>query len=54
MIALVVILLLLALVFGAGAVLEGLAWLLLIALVLVVAAVWVGWSSLRQATRPRT
>jgi len=51
--ALIVILLVLALAFGVGAVLEGLAWLLLIAIVLVAAAAWFGWSRLRRATRAR-
>ena len=45
--AALVILILLALVFGVGAVLEGIAWALLIAVVLVVAAGWMGWQKLR-------
>lgn len=49
--ALLVILILLALVFGVGAVLEGIAWLLLIGLVLFVVAVWVGWRRLSGAAR---
>jgi hypothetical protein len=42
-----VILVLLALVIGVGGVLEGLAWMLLIALALIAAAAWFGWSRLR-------
>ena len=45
---LLVVLLLLALIFGVGAVLEGLLWLFLIALALFVAAAWFGWSKLRK------
>lgn len=45
---LLVILLLLALLFGVGAVLEGLAWLFLITVVLVLGAAWLGWSTLRR------
>lgn len=48
---LLVILVVLAVVFGVGAVLEGLAWALLIALVLVAAAAWFGWQKLREASR---
>lgn len=43
-----VILILLALVFGVGAVIEGILWLLLITLVLVVAAAWWGATRLRN------
>lgn len=45
------VLLVLAVVFGVGAVLEGLAWALLIAIVLLVAAAWFGWQKLRGASR---
>ena len=48
-----VILLLLALVFGVGAVLEGLLWMLLIGIALVVAAAVFGWSKFRGAARTR-
>jgi hypothetical protein len=48
-----VILLLLALVFGIGAVLEGLLWMFLIGLALVVAAAVFGWSKFSGATRTR-
>jgi hypothetical protein len=44
-----VILLILALIFGIGAVVEGLLWMFLIGLVLVVAAGWYGWTKLRRA-----
>lgn len=53
MTALLVILILLALVFGVGAVLEGVLWALLIGLALVGLAAWVGWRKLRDLTRPR-
>ncbi len=46
-----VVLLLLALVFGVSAVVEGLLWLFLIAAVLVVAAVFFGSRALRGGTR---
>lgn len=46
-----VVLLLLALVFGVGAVLEGLAWAFLIGLVLLVAAAWWGWQKVRGPSR---
>jgi hypothetical protein len=48
-----VILLILALVFGVGAVLEGLAWMFLIVLVLLLAAGWWGWSKMRGAAPRR-
>lgn len=48
-----VILLLLALVFGVGAVIEGLLWMLLIGIALFVAAALFGWSKFRQVTRTR-
>lgn len=44
---LLIVLVVLALLFGVGAVLEGLAWALLIALVLVAAAAWLGFQKLR-------
>lgn len=50
----VVILILLALVFGVGAVLEGLAWLFLITVALLLAAAWYGWTKLRGFGRART
>lgn len=46
-----VILIVLALIFGVGAVLEGLAWAFLIGLVLLVAAAWWGWTKVRGVTR---
>lgn len=52
--ALLIILLLAALVFGVGAVLEGLLWLFLVTLVLVVAAGWLGWRKFRSiSSSPR-
>lgn len=48
-----VVLVLLALVFGVGAVLEGIAWALLISVAVLVAAVWLGWRRLRGVTRGR-
>jgi hypothetical protein len=45
-----VVLLILAALFGIGAVLEGLAWALLIAIVLVGAAAWFGWQKLRRTS----
>lgn len=48
---LLVLLVVLAVVLGVGAVLETLAWALLIALVLVVAAAWFGCHRLRGASR---
>ena len=48
-----VILIILALVFGVGAVLEGLAWAFLIGLVLLLVAAWWGWSKVRGVTRRR-
>lgn len=50
MTAAVIILLVLALLFGIGAVLEGLAWVFLITILLVIAAVWVAWRKLRRPT----
>jgi hypothetical protein len=48
--ALLVILLLAALVFGIGAVIEGLLWLFLITAVLIAAAAWFGWRKLRSVS----
>lgn len=45
-----VILLLLALVFGVGAVIEGLLWMLLVVLALLVAAALFGWWKFREVT----
>lgn len=42
-----VILLVLALIFGVGAVVEGVLWVLLISAVLVALAAWWGWTKLR-------
>ncbi len=46
MTALLVILIVLAVVFGVGAVLEGLAWTLVVALVMAGLALWAGWRRL--------
>lgn len=43
-----IILLLLALIFGIGAVIEGLLWMFLIGFALLVAAIWFGWSRVRR------
>ena len=51
MIVVLVILALLAMAFGVGAVLEGIAWALLIAIVLLAAAGWLAWRKLRGASR---
>ncbi|HSP02715.1 MAG TPA: hypothetical protein VLR27_04395 [Acidimicrobiales bacterium] len=48
-----VILIILALIFGVGAVLEGLAWAFLIGLVLLGVAAWWGWSKVRGAAGRR-
>ncbi len=48
-----VILIVLALIFGVGAVLEGLAWAFLIGLVLLLVAAWWGWSKVRGVARRR-
>lgn len=45
-----IILLVLAVLFGVGAVIEGLFWLFLIGFVLLVAAIWFGWSKFRRVT----
>lgn len=47
---LLVILLVLALIFGVGAVVEGLLWMFLIGALFVVAAGWYGWTRLRRST----
>lgn len=49
--AVLVVLLLLALVFGVGAVIEGLAWMFLIVVALLAVAVFYGWTKLRGVTR---
>jgi preprotein translocase subunit SecF len=51
MIVLLVILVLLALAFGVGAVLEGIAWAMLIGIVLLAAAGWMAWQKLRGVSR---
>lgn len=51
MATIIIILLILALVFGVGAVLEGLAWLFLITIVLLVAAAVFGWAKVRGTFR---
>ena len=45
-----IILVVLAIVFGIGAVMEGLLWMFLIGAALLVAAIWFGWSRLRRNT----
>jgi len=50
-VAVVVILLLVAVAFGIGAVLEGLAWMFLIVVALIAVAAWVGWRKLRGGVR---
>lgn len=45
-----VILLVLALIVGVGAIIEGLFWLLLIGFALLVGAIWFGRSKFRQTT----
>lgn len=49
--AIVIILVVLALIFGVGSVLEGLAWAVLISIGLLAAAAWYGWTKVRGATR---
>ena len=46
-----VILVVLAVVFGIGAVIEGLLWMFLIGVALLVAATWFGWSRIRRRVR---
>lgn len=50
---LLLILVVLALVFGVGAVVEGLLWALLVALLLIVAAGFFGWRTFRGVTGGR-
>jgi hypothetical protein len=45
-----IVLVVLAVLFGLGAVIEGLFWLFLITFVLLVAAAWFGYSKFRTAT----
>jgi hypothetical protein len=45
-----VVLLLLALLFGVGAVLEGLAWAFLVSIVLLAGAAWWGYAKVRKLT----
>jgi hypothetical protein len=47
----VIVLIILALLFGVGAILEGLLWAILISFVLVVAAAWFGFNKVRGAGR---
>jgi hypothetical protein len=47
----VIVLIILALIFGVGAILEGLLWAILISLVLVAAAAWFGFNKLRGTGR---
>jgi hypothetical protein len=54
MTALLIILLLLALIFGIGAVLEGIFWLLLIAIAAIVVLAVFGWFKFRSVGRSRT
>lgn len=54
MTAFLLLLILLAMAFGAGAVLEGLLWALLIAIALLAAAVFVGWRKFQNASRSLT
>lgn len=42
-----IVLIVLALLFGLGAVIEGLLWMFLLGIVLVLAAGWYGWTKLR-------
>lgn len=42
-----VLLVVLALIFGVGAVLEGILWALLISIALLAVAIWFGWSKVR-------
>jgi TRAP-type C4-dicarboxylate transport system permease large subunit len=51
--AVLVILVVLALLFGVGAVLEGLAWAFLITLVLLAVAAWWGFTKVRGMTSRR-
>ena len=51
MTAVVVILIVLALVFGVGAVLEGIAWALLIAVALLAVGAYLAWQKLQGTSR---
>lgn len=51
--ALLVILVVLALIFGVGAVVKGILWILLVAALLVAAAIYVGYRKLRDVARGR-
>ena len=48
MTTLIVLLIVLALVFGVGAVVEGIAWAFLIGLALLAIGAWLGWQRLRD------
>jgi LPXTG-motif cell wall-anchored protein len=50
-IVMLVVLVLLAMAFGVGAVLEGIAWALLIGIVLLAAAGWLAWQKRRGTSR---
>lgn len=47
------ILVILALIFGVGAVLEGIAWAILVSLLLLAVAAWSGWTKVRGVTGRR-
>lgn len=51
MTAVLIILLILALIFGVGSVLEGIAWAMLIAIVLLAVAGFLAWRKFRDITR---
>ena len=51
MTVLLIILVVLALIFGVGAVLEGIAWALIIGVVLLAVAAWLAWQKLRGVAR---
>ncbi len=44
------VLIVLAIIFGVGAVLEGLLWMFLLGFALLIAAIWFGWTKLRRTT----
>lgn len=48
---LVLILIILALIFGVGAVIEGILWVLLIGVVLLAVGLWLGWQKLNEGRR---
>lgn len=50
---LLIVLVILALIFGVGAVLEGLAWAVLISVVLLAVAAWYGFTKVRGVTSTR-